>query len=131
MKTLVQPMIFFSAYRADLPVELNEMRHWQLCRDLDSIHRRYLNVAGSYAGKLEQSVAIPVPEAALYKSWLEYARRLGQESIMVRHADGSCYLIFCADGSEAYIGQWHEVPASRAHATDNWSRIGGRYFQAI
>ena len=131
MKHLIQPMIFFSAYRADMPIEMNVERHQQLCRDLEAVHKPYLNVVGSYAGKMEQSVAIPMLEARFYRHWLTYAARFGQESIMVRHADGSCYLVYCEDGHEEYIGQWREVSAARAHDSGAWSRISGKYYQAV
>jgi len=130
MKHLIQPMIFFSAYRADMPIEMNVERHQQLCRDLEIVHKPYLNVVGSYAGKMEQSVAIPYIETST-NGWLVFARRLGQESIMVRHADGSCYLVYCEDGREEYIGQWREVSAARAHDSGAWSRIAGKYYQAV
>jgi hypothetical protein len=130
MKHLVQPMVFLSAYRADMPIEMNVQRHAQLCRDLESIHRRYLSVVGSYAGKMEQSVAIAVHNSSR-AAWLDTARRYGQESILVRHADGSCYLVYCDDGREVYIGQWREVSAARAQDSGAWSRIGGKYYQAV
>lgn len=132
MKHLVQPMIFLSAYRADFPIEMNVERHAQLCRDLESVHRRYLSVVGSYAGKMEQSVAFALPSTTSAASWAQHvAARYGQESVLVRHADGSCYLVYCEDGREEYIGQWREVSATKAHDSGAWSRIGGKYYQAV
>ena len=128
MKHLVQSMVFFSAYRADLPIEMNVERHARLCRDLESVHKPYLNVVGSYVGKAEQSVAIPMVETNFYRHWVAYAARLGQESILIRHADGSCYLVYCADGREEYIGQWREVSETQANDSMAWSRINGRYY---
>jgi hypothetical protein len=124
-------MIFLSAYRADMPIEMNVERHAQLCRDLELVHKPYLNVVGSYGGKMEQSVGIAMLAKHLVGGWLTYAYKLGQESILVRHADGSCYLVYCEDGREEYIGQWREVSAARAHDSGAWSRINGKYYQAI
>lgn len=129
MKHLLPTMLFFSAHRSDRSPEQNLAAHNTLSQDLTNVHRAFIGTVGCYAGVLEQSVGLVVSQTGIH-SWVEYAARLGQESVLVRYPDGSCYLIFCADQSEAYVGQWTEVSAAKAMGSVAWTRLNGKWYIA-
>lgn len=56
------------------------------------------------------------------------AKQFDQECILIREADGSCYLKYCYCGSEEFMGRWSEC-TSRPEG--DHSEIDGRYFQVI
>lgn len=133
MKHLMPRAVLMSAYQSDKPLGVNMLAQADLIKVLDRDHARFTSLTGCYAGVLEESVAV-FPESDWQVLWLlQLANSFGQESILVREMDGSCFLIFCRGGtrSQEYIGQWTQISEQRALSLVAYSKKGNTFFAAI
>lgn len=107
------PFIIISAELSHHDGKTNMKRTNTLKELIKGTHMPYKEILGLYAGKAESSFLLPLD--TLYKireKQIEKIQNLandfGQESVLVRHCDNSCQLLFNT-GDTVEIGQWNEV----------------------
>jgi hypothetical protein len=73
---------------------------------------------GSYNGETEDSYIVPMSE---HGKVMELAREYNQESVLIRYADGECYLYFLDDGSMVELGKLVPVSEGEAKESDSYT----------
>lgn len=129
MRHLYPATVFLSAYERGQSAEQNWAAHRNLLARLRGIPKT--ETVGSYMGVLEMSVAVSMAHLPDTSFWTKLGRELGQEAILVRWPDGSCYLVDCLTGVETYIGQWAEVSERKAKELESFTMCRGKYYACV
>jgi hypothetical protein len=141
MRASMERLVIFSAYQSDKAFGVNQIAHQKLLSFLNREFLTYITGVGCYNGVLEETVAVRLPCNPEYSMTLstlvEKAREFGQECILVRDHDGSCFIHYVkgntgpSDPKGEYIGQWQEFSPALHVNKKAWSRFNGKYYAAV
>lgn len=131
MRNLIGKMVMLSAYQSDKPLGVNMLAQVDLVKMLGRAGLSFTSATGCYNGVLEESVAVCITGQVQVDWLIGVAASFGQESILIRFTDGSCYLHFPANGAQEYIGQWTQISEGKAKRSLAYSKKGNTYYAAI
>lgn len=129
------PFAILSAYRTEYNEDANQDRHSDAMAHL----YRYdpMPAIGSYKGKTEQSIIVPLGDDYAWSHVLRVAYRYGQESVLHVDEHGYAHLHTLHESIPGHskaseiIGIWCAVHEDVARHNDAWTIADGVYYVAI
>lgn len=131
MKALLPRMVFLSAELTTQSDLHNDMASTMLETTLMARDYHFIKAIGCYKEATERSFGVICERPWTMGVLRLLAKDLGQESIMVREPDGSCWLVYCHGTKEEYIGQWQEISKDRSRGLSGYTVVNGKIYAAI
>lgn len=131
MRNLVNKMIFLSAERADTQ-NTNYMRTRDLEYGIKASGMDYVKVSGVYKGTNEASFGVVVKSREDEEILLNFARTFSQESVLIRHTDGTAELQFIESNEIVCLpGRFRNISKQEAELLDAYTFDGSRYWAVV
>lgn len=120
--------VIISAEQSGLLQETNDLRTAALRAQLDTIGVVWVSSLGSYKGSIEKSNVVVINSAEKLNKLMDLARDYGQESILVRYADGQVELQYTNGTVEKLQGDLVQIPSITSSLYDGWTLVNERYY---
>lgn len=111
---------------------LNESRTATLRRELASTNLQFEQARGCYAGVQEQSFVIVLDRPEQVEYLLDLAHEYGQESILLRNADGTVEFVNVRARSGVRArGTLQQITPGMAEQMLAWTYLKGTYYAVV
>lgn len=126
MRQIYKPLIIFSVFQAEKSYFNNESDSLTIARVLKANNINYKLAEGFYKG-VGETCFIVQNSLGNYPLIMQIARNFKQESILLRHADGTAELEYL-DGRREFLGEFVKVSAEIAENRDSYTITEDGYY---
>lgn len=125
---IAEPVIIFTAWRADKPTQVNRDSVAYVKSALDARGIAYRSAQGCYKGETEPAIVVYGYNDAERATVQEFARLFEQESLLLVDANRAARLESPDGELIETLGIFRNVPEGAARSCDAWTRIGTEFY---
>ena len=128
---IFEPVIIFTAWRADMPEQVNRDSVSYVKCALDERGIAYRSAQGCYKGQTEPAIVVYGYDAAALDVAQGFARLFEQESLLLVDANRAARLESPDGDLIKDLGKLRAVPEHVAKAQDAWTRIDDLFYITV